>query len=110
MQGADINKNDHAYNRVPTSSRASLLNATLVRMGMMTSLSQFMVGATLGHSMTFGQAMLATVLGSLILEIVSLGMGLVGMKEGLCTSLLACWPAGAGSGASVRGSLAYLLL
>ncbi|AHF75307.1 Cytosine transporter [Sodalis praecaptivus] len=91
MQGADINKNDHAYNRVPTSSRASLLNATLVRMGMMTSLSQFMVGATLGHSMTFGQAMLATVLGSLILEIVSLGMGLVGMKEGLCTSLLARW-------------------
>lgn len=91
MQGTEINKNDHAYNRVPATSRASLLNATLVRMGMMTSLSQFMIGATLGHSMTFGQAMLATVLGSLILEIVSLGMGLVGMKEGLSTSLLARW-------------------
>ncbi|MGL9773650.1 MAG: purine-cytosine permease family protein [Sodalis sp. (in: enterobacteria)] len=41
--------------------------------------------------MTFGQAMLATVLGSLILEMVSLGMGLVGMNEGLSTSLLARW-------------------
>ncbi|BAE73346.1 Cytosine permease [Sodalis glossinidius str. 'morsitans'] len=91
MHGAEIHKNDHAYNRVPAASRASLLNATLVRMGVMTSLSQFMVGATLGHSMTFGQAMLATVLGSLILEMVSLGMGLVGMNEGLSTSLLARW-------------------
>lgn len=91
MQGAETNNNDHAYNRVPVTARASLLNATLVRMGVMTSLSQFMVGATLGHSMSFGQAMLATVLGSLLLEMVSLGMGLVGMREGLSTSLLARW-------------------
>lgn len=54
MQGAETNNNDHAYNRVPATVRASLLNATLVRMGVMTSLSQFMVGATLGHSMSFG--------------------------------------------------------
>lgn len=81
----------YAFTRVPKETRVSLLNVTLVRMGMATALSQFMLGATLGHSMTFWQAMLATCLGSLVLEVVSLGLGIAGMREGLSTSLLARW-------------------
>lgn len=50
-----------------------------------------MLGATLGNSMTFWEAMLASCLGSLLLEGVSFGIGFAGMKEGLSTSLLSRW-------------------
>jgi len=85
---------DHAsYSlyRVPLSARLSLLNVTLIRIGQMTSLSQFMLGAMLGHAMTFEQAMIATLCGTLILELLSLGLGIAGAREGLSISLLSRW-------------------
>ncbi|WP_421555691.1 cytosine permease [Pseudomonas kitaguniensis] len=82
---------DYSSSRVPMSARGSLFAISLIRIGAMTSLGQFMVGATLGHSMTFGQALLATFIGSLLLEIVSVGLGIAGAREGLSTSLLARW-------------------
>ncbi|QBY46576.1 cytosine permease (plasmid) [Arsenophonus nasoniae] len=86
-----ISEDTYSLDRVPKEARVSLVNVTLVRMGMATALSQFMLGATLGHGMTFWNAMLATCLGSLLLEFVALGLGLAGMKEGLSISLLARW-------------------
>ncbi len=86
-----MTENDYASNRVPMQSRIRIIKVTLVRIGYLTSLGQFMLGATLGHSMTFRDAILATFFGSLILEFVSLGLGLAGMKEGLSTSILAKW-------------------
>lgn len=86
-----MTENDYASNRVPMQSRIGIIKVTLVRIGYLTSLGQFMLGATLGHSMTFRDAILATFFGSLILEFVSLGLGLAGMKEGLSTSILAKW-------------------
>lgn len=53
----------YSTSRVPMSARLSLINVTLIRIGQMTSLSQFMLGAMLGHSMTFEQAMIATLCG-----------------------------------------------
>lgn len=91
MKKNSITSNDYALSRVPKIARASFLNVTLVRIGLMTSLSQFMLGATLGHAMTFNQALLATFFGSFILELISLGLGLAGSREGLSTSLLARW-------------------
>lgn len=81
--------NAYSFSRVPEGARVNLANVTLVRIGMATALSQFMLGATLGHGMSFWQAMLATLLGSLVLECISFGLGLAGMREGLSTSLLA---------------------
>ncbi|WP_174889515.1 purine-cytosine permease family protein [Candidatus Williamhamiltonella defendens] len=86
-----MNDKNHTFSRVPQTERVSLLTTTLVRTGMTTALAQFMLGATLGNSMTFTQAMLATFLGSLLLQIVSFGVGFAGTKEGLSTSLLARW-------------------
>ncbi|AWK15741.1 cytosine permease [Candidatus Fukatsuia symbiotica] len=83
--------NDYAFSRVPLTARSSLLTVTLIRIGVTTALAQFMLGATLGHSMTFSQAMLATFFGSLIVEFVGLGLGIAGAREGLSTSLLARW-------------------
>ncbi|ASV34476.1 cytosine permease [Candidatus Hamiltonella defensa] len=86
-----MNDKNHTFSRVPQTERVSLLTTTLVRTGMTTALAQFMLGATLGNSMTFTQAMLATFLGSLLLQMVSFGVGFAGTKEGLSTSLLARW-------------------
>jgi cytosine permease len=87
LKGGD----DHSASRVPPAERSQLVVVTLVRIGAMTSLSQFMVGAALGNSMSFLQAVMATVLGSLVIEFVSLGLGIAGAREGLSTSLLARW-------------------
>ncbi|WP_339056761.1 cytosine permease [Candidatus Regiella endosymbiont of Tuberolachnus salignus] len=91
MRKNNIISDDYAVSRVPLKARASLLSTTLIRVGAMTALSQFLIGATLGHSMTFGQAVLATFIGSLLLEFVSLGLGIAGAREGMSTSLLARW-------------------
>lgn len=57
-----MTENDYASNRVPMQSRIGIIKVTLVRIGYLTSLGQFMLGATLGHSMTFMDAILATFL------------------------------------------------
>lgn len=82
---------DYMLSRVPLTERTNLLTISIIRIGATTALTQFMLGATLGHSMTFSQAMLATFLGSFILEFISLGLGIAGGREGLSTSLLSRW-------------------
>lgn len=94
---------DFATTRVPLNRRSSLLSVSLIRIGAMTSLFQFLLGATLGHSMTFADALLATTLGSLLLEFVSLGLGIAGQREGMATSLLARWCGFGRVGASLVG-------
>ncbi len=84
-------KNDYSCSRVPPGERCGLFKVTLIRIGATTALGQFLIGAMLGHSLTFYQALLATLLGSLILEFVSFGLGVAAAREGLSTSLLARW-------------------
>ncbi|WGM03731.1 purine-cytosine permease family protein [Arsenophonus nasoniae] len=86
-----FNHDHYTLSRVPLSERKGLFTTCIIRIGATTSLVQFMLGATLGHSMTFNQAMIATILGSLFLEFISLGLGIAGAKEGLSTSLLSRW-------------------
>lgn len=86
-----ISDDVYAFDTTPLEAKANFLDVTLVRMGITTALSQFMIGMTLGHSMTFWDAMIASCLGSFILEFISLGLGYAGMKEGLSTSLLSRW-------------------
>ncbi|WP_145535952.1 cytosine permease [Yersinia thracica] len=91
MNGLSSRGDDYSLSRLPLSAKSSFLSVTLVRVGAITTLAQFMLGATLGHAMTFSQAMLATVLGSLLLQFISLGLGIAGAREGLSISLLARW-------------------
>lgn len=86
-----FNFENHSVSRVPAKDRVNVLTMCIVRIGATTSLVQFMLGSTLGHSMTFHEAMLATILGSSFLEFISLGLGVAGAKEGLSTSLLSRW-------------------
>lgn len=52
------------------------------------SLSQFVLGATLGLGMSFGNAVLSFTLGAVILEIVIFAIGAAGQREGMNMTLL----------------------
>ncbi|OTA20324.1 cytosine permease [Xenorhabdus beddingii] len=82
---------DYPLNRVPQTQRLSLFSVAVVHMGMLTALDQFMLGAVLGNAMALVDAFIAIFIGSLIFGIVTFGLGLAGMQEGLSGSLLARW-------------------
>ena len=48
------------------------------RFGQVSALSQFLLGATLGFGMTFGDAFLAFLFGSVILEVIMCIVGIIG--------------------------------
>lgn len=94
---------DFALERTPQEARRPMWEVFMIRFGAVACLSQFMMGAALGYGMTFWDAMLATVLGSVLLEIVSLLIGIAGCKEGLSTSLLTRWTGFGRFGSSLIG-------
>ncbi len=96
---------DYSLTRVPKSGRQSLWSITIVRVGAMATISQFIIGASLGFGMTFWQAFWATMLGSVILQVISFLLGYAGAKEGLSTSLLSRWTGFGRYGSSIIGAI-----
>lgn len=90
-QETGIAKDDYALSRVPQEARYSWLSVAMQRLGQLSALAQFMLAAYIGAGMTFWNAMLAILLGSVLLEIVTIFTGIAGVKEGLSTSVLARW-------------------
>lgn len=86
--------------RVPANYRLPFFGVALVHMGMLTALDQFMLGATLGHGMSFAEAFEAITVGSIIFFVATFGLGYAGMREGISGSLLAR-SCGFGRGGSV---------
>lgn len=82
---------DFALERVPPASRRPMRDVLWVRLGVLTAMSQFVLGAALGYGMTFWTAFWAIIIGSVLLEIVSLLIGIAGAWEGLPTGVLARW-------------------
>ncbi|MEB6536498.1 cytosine permease [Pantoea stewartii] len=95
---------NYSVERVPAAARLPFWGVALVHMGMLTALDQFMLGATLGHSMSYAHAFIAITAGSLIFFVATFGLGYAGMREGISGSLLARW-CGFGRGGSVLVSL-----
>lgn len=94
---------DFALSRVDPASQKPWFGIAVQRFGQVSALSQFLLGATLGYSMTFANAFLALLLGSIILEIIMCIVGIIGQKEGLNTALLARWTGFGEIGASLVG-------
>ncbi|PGL73141.1 cytosine permease [Bacillus sp. AFS055030] len=94
---------DYSLSRVPQSARLPMWDIMLVRVGALATLSQFMLGASLGYGMTFWQAFWATMFGSILLQIVSFLLGYAGAREGLSTSLLSRWTGFGRYGSSIIG-------
>ncbi|GAA2885318.1 cytosine permease [Nonomuraea rubra] len=87
----------------PQSARYSWWSVAVQRFGQVSALSQFLLGATLGFGMGFWEAFLALTLGAVILEVVAVFVGVIGMREGLSTSMLARWTGFGRSGSALIG-------
>lgn len=96
---------DYSLTRVPMSARQSLWSITIVRVGALATISQFILGASLGYGMTFWQAFWATMFGSVILQVISFLLGYAGAREGLSTSLLSRWTGFGKHGSSIIGAV-----
>jgi cytosine permease len=68
-----------------------MLDILWVELGIVTAMSEFVVASALGYGMTFWRALLATLIGTLLLLLVSVLIGVAGSNEGLPTGLLARW-------------------
>ncbi len=86
-----IGHDDFALVRVPDSERYSWFSVALQRFGQLSALAQFFLAAMIGLTMGFWQAMLAITIGAVLLEIVTIFVGIAGQREGMSTSVLARW-------------------
>ncbi|QKS86158.1 MULTISPECIES: purine-cytosine permease family protein [Curtobacterium] len=94
---------DYSLSRVPMSARYGWFQVAVQRFGQISALSQFLLGATLGFGMSFWDAFWAITLGAVILEIVSVLVGVIGVKEGLNTSVIARWTGFGKAGSALVG-------
>jgi cytosine permease len=103
MAGLSLGVDDHALTRVPVHARYSWWAVAVQRFGQISALSQFLLGATLGFGMSFWGSLWALTLGAVILEAVALLVGVIGVREGLQTSVLARWTGFGRAGSSLIG-------
>lgn len=101
---------DYPLERVPQAARYSWFNVAVQRFGQLSDLTQFLLGATLGAGLSFWGAFWAFTLGSVILEIVCIFVGIAGMREGLSTSVLARWTGFGRYGSTLIGVIITLSL
>lgn len=95
-KGTLENHDDYSLRRVPQSDKKPMWQVLVVRLGYFCCVSQLMLGATLGYGMSFRDALVAVMLGSVILEVIGFIVGLAAAREGMSTALLTRW-AGFGS-------------
>lgn len=100
---ASLGSDDYALARVPAASRYPWWSVAVQRFGQLSALSQFLLGATLGFGMSFWGAFWAITLGAVILELVAIALGIIGMREGLTTSMLARWSGFGRAGSALVG-------
>lgn len=103
MAARRVGVDDYALVRVPREERYSWWSVAVQRFGQVSALSQFLLGSTLGFSMGFWEAFVAFTLGAVILELVAIGVGIIGCREGLQTSVLARWTGFGQGGSAVIG-------
>lgn len=101
---------DYPLERVPPRARYSWFNVAVQRFGQLSDLTQFLLGATLGAGLSFWGAFWAFTLGSVILEVVCIFVGIAGMREGLSTSMLARWTGFGRYGSTLIGVVIALSL
>ena len=82
---------DFALERVPITNRKPMRDILWIELGIVTAMSEFVIGSALGYGMTFWQAFAATCLGTALLLIVSVLIGVAGAWEGLPSGMLSRW-------------------
>jgi cytosine permease len=82
---------DYALQRVPAEARYGWWSVALQQFGQLSDLITFITGVLLGAGLSFWGAFWALTLGSVVLELVAVFVGIAGVREGLSTSVLARW-------------------
>ncbi|WP_033294825.1 purine-cytosine permease family protein [Amycolatopsis jejuensis] len=100
-----VGSDDYALERVPIDARYPWWSVAIQRFGQLSALAQFLLGATLGFGMTFWNAILAITVWAVLLEVVTIFVGIAGMREGLSTSVLARWTGFGTKGSALIGLL-----
>lgn len=98
-----VGNDDYAVTRVPEDKRYSWFNVATQRFGQLSALAQFFLAATIGVGMSFWDAILAITIGAVLLEVVTIFIGIAGMREGLSTSVLARWTGFGAKGSAFVG-------
>ncbi|QWF79981.1 cytosine permease [Amycolatopsis sp. CA-230715] len=101
---------DYSLTPVPAAERRSWPSVAVQRFGQVSSFQQFIVGAILGYGMTFWNAVLAITIGSVLLEVITVLLGIAGVREGLSTSVLARWAGFGRKGSALVGLLVAISL
>lgn len=78
---------DYADGRVPESQTQRTWDISLVRMGLTVSASDLVFGYTIGLYFGFWQAVLISLVISLVIAVVSVGMGMIGFRERITFAL-----------------------
>jgi cytosine permease len=105
---AETEDNDYSLTRVPPEGKQPFWQILMIRIGALCCVSQLVLGASLGYGMTFWDAFWATMLGSVLLQVISWGMGTAAAHEGLSTSLLSRWAGLGKNGSAVLGGVAAI--
>lgn len=79
---------EYAFDSVPESKRKGLLSLTVVLAGYPIALSNFVIGGAVGVGLSLGEAILALIIGNLILISIVIATGLLAFKTGLSTAFL----------------------
>lgn len=110
MRADEERLDDYALTRVPDEARHSWISVAVQRFGQVSSFQQFLVGAVLGFGMDFTDAVIAITVGSVMLEIITILLGIAGVREGLSVSVLARWSGFGRKGSALVGLLIALSL
>ncbi|MET0236286.1 MAG: cytosine permease [Kibdelosporangium sp.] len=101
---------DYALRRVPAEARYGWWSVALQQFGQLSDLITFSTGVILGAGLSFWGAFWALTLGSVVLELVAVFVGIAGVREGLSTSVLARWTGFGRYGSALLGLIISISL
>lgn len=94
---------DYALQRVPAEARYGWWTVALNIFGQLSDIITFITGVALGVGLSFWGAFWALTLGSVVLELVAVFVGIAGVREGLSISVLARWTGFGRYGSALMG-------
>lgn len=77
-----------AFTPIPADGRKPTSSVLITTMGYAVALSCFVIGTKVGYALPFGQAVLACIVGNLILMVIGTIMGIMGFESGWSTAFL----------------------
>lgn len=104
-QNEPIQDSDYTLSRVPAEAKQPFWRILVIRIGSICCVSQLVLGASLGYGMSFWGAFWATMLGSVLLQVISWVLGTAAAREGLSTSLLSRWTGFGKMGSAIFGGV-----